>query len=71
MLRIERISRETHPEKFKELDKMDECRRRGHGKLITHPDGFIECFDCGELLGRLALDELEYVDGEDPEPKVQ
>lgn len=73
MFRLERISRATHPEEFNKLDKMDECRNRGHGKWVTHPNGIIECVDCGEVLFCRAVpyDELEYVNWQDPEPKVQ
>lgn len=49
-MRITRITRETHPKEFEQLDKMDECEERGHGKWVTHPDGTIECYDCGEVL---------------------
>ena len=64
-MRIERISRETHPEKCELLDKMAECRGRGHGTLVIDPDGFVECYDCGELLDSLL--EPDYVDWEDPD----
>ena len=71
-MRIEKINRETHPEEFKILDKIDECRRRGHGKWVTKPGGIIECYDCGEVLLCLALDEeIGFVDCEDPAPKGQ
>jgi hypothetical protein len=70
MFRI--ISRETHPEEFENLDKMRECRRRGHGKWVTDPAGIIECYDCGEALFCLAPhEEMDWFDCEDPDPTVQ
>jgi len=71
-MRIEHISRETHPEEFKILDKIEECGRRGHGKWVTNPGGIIECYDCGEVLFCLAShEEMGWFDCEDPNPAVQ
>jgi hypothetical protein len=64
-MRIERISPETHPKEFEALNKMVECRGRGHGTLNIDPDGFITCHDCRELL--VCLLEPDYVDWEDPD----
>ena len=64
-MRIEDISRETHPEIFELLDKMDECRGRGHGTLVIDPEGVLQCHDCGEVLDSLLA--LDYVDWEDPD----
>ncbi len=49
-MRITRISRETHPEEFALLDRMDECRKRGHGKPVRHIEGVVECSECGECM---------------------
>jgi len=34
---VRQISRETHPEEFKFLDKIKKCRRRGRGKWVKTP----------------------------------
>lgn len=71
-MRIERISRKTHPKDFAILDKMDECRRRGHGKWVTNPDGIIDCHECGEVLFcRTPYQDLDYVDCEDSDLRCQ
>jgi hypothetical protein len=63
------MTRETHPEEYALMEKVFECGKRGHGKLITYPDGYKECYDCGELLGSFhrdeQLDDLDYIDWDD------
>jgi hypothetical protein len=50
-MRITRISRETHPEEFRALAKMDECRSRGHdGEWVINADGAMVCQACREVL---------------------
>jgi len=71
-MRIERISRETHPEEFEILDKMEECRRRGHGKWVTNSDGVVECHECGGVIFcRTPYEDLDCVDCEGPNLRCQ
>jgi hypothetical protein len=58
-MRIQKISRETHPEEFKFLDKMEECEKQGHGAVVIAADGSVICRECEQVLDSVSPEAIE------------